>query len=339
MLLVDRQIFHFEQSWAESFVPKRISVVIPVYAAKAEGLDLVISLILSQKDDFDIELIVVNNGISEEFLEKNFYRTSNETIKIIKNNLNMGASYARNQGASHASGEFLLFVDSDIIGLTDDCLAFMVKTLLTDNDYGVIGAQAISYDSKDIELSLGRYSDPLFNRHREKYTKFEVEFNNTSCIMVRRRDFQLVNGFTDYIEYAHDDVDFGFKIRQLGLKCIVDYRAVCFHPAYSIKAKKQMQWMMYKNAIVFYFVNYKYSEILKFILHKIKLIILSLRNFHKPNYTHASTAFIADFKNEDPYINWPILVKVVLFLLPRIFIIAALRKERKEFLGRLPKIT
>ena len=89
----------------------KVSIIIPVYNTEPylrECLESVVSQTLE-----DIEIICVNDGstdASREVLEE--YRRRDERVAIIDQE-NQGASTARNTGLDTASGEYVLFLDSD----------------------------------------------------------------------------------------------------------------------------------------------------------------------------------------------------------------------------------
>lgn len=88
-----------------------ISVIIPVYNA-SKYLHRVISSILSQSYP-DWELILVNDGSTDDSLSicEEFSKMDRRIVVI--NQINRGASTARNNGMKKANGEFICFVDAD----------------------------------------------------------------------------------------------------------------------------------------------------------------------------------------------------------------------------------
>lgn len=88
----------------------KFSIIIPVYNT-SEYLEKCINSVLNQKYTY-FEIIIINDGStdnSSEILEK--YK-SNTKIRIIEQS-NHGLSYSRNIGVKYASGDYILFVDSD----------------------------------------------------------------------------------------------------------------------------------------------------------------------------------------------------------------------------------
>lgn len=88
-----------------------VSVVVPVYNVE-KYIARCIESILNQTHNH-LELILVNDGSpdrSGEICDE--YALKDDRIKVF-HTPNRGVSHARNTGLEHASGEYLLFVDSD----------------------------------------------------------------------------------------------------------------------------------------------------------------------------------------------------------------------------------
>ena len=91
------------------------SVIIPVYNTK-KYIKKCINSVLNQKTIDKIEIILINdssNDGSEKIIQS--YKNNN-IIKIINNKKNLGVGISRNYGIAAATGEYILFLDSD------DCL-------------------------------------------------------------------------------------------------------------------------------------------------------------------------------------------------------------------------
>lgn len=89
----------------------RFSVVIPVYNVE-KYIEKCIQSVLDQSHS-SVEIICVNDGSKDQsvnIITRNFHHIDNV---ILVHQENQGMSVARNTGISHASGEYILFLDSD----------------------------------------------------------------------------------------------------------------------------------------------------------------------------------------------------------------------------------
>lgn len=88
-----------------------VSVIIPVYNCEKYISDCVLSLVNQTYDD--IEIILIDDGSTDLSAERCRSLEKQYTNVHYYYQKNGGAASARNNGLSHASGEFILFVDGD----------------------------------------------------------------------------------------------------------------------------------------------------------------------------------------------------------------------------------
>lgn len=87
-----------------------ISVIVPIYNCE-QYIDRLINSILTQNYE-NFELILINDGSTDNSIEKLKKYNNEEKIKII-NKENTGVSDTRNKGLSIAKGDLICFIDSD----------------------------------------------------------------------------------------------------------------------------------------------------------------------------------------------------------------------------------
>jgi glycosyltransferase involved in cell wall biosynthesis len=92
-----------------------ISVIIPAYNAERTILETVVSVQRQTLSDF--ELIIINDGSTDRTLEL-LHSVTDERLRICSYE-NSGVSVARNRGISHATGEFITFLDADDLWTAD----------------------------------------------------------------------------------------------------------------------------------------------------------------------------------------------------------------------------
>lgn len=109
-----------------------ISVIIPAYNAERTILETITSV--QQQTFSDFELIVINDGSTDQTLEL-LYTVEDPRLKIFSYK-NGGPALARNYGISHATGEFIAFLDADDLW-TRDKLELQLATLKQHSEAGV----------------------------------------------------------------------------------------------------------------------------------------------------------------------------------------------------------
>lgn len=142
-----------------------VSIIIPVYNAH-EFLDKCINSVINQTYK-NIELIMINDGSTDNSLEIiNSYSKKYKFIHIFDQK-NSGAGAARNKGIQHATGDYLLFLDSDDY-IDNDYVETLINNI-GNNDVLVSGYKKIQND---------KY---IFTK-KPTYDKWSLyKFNSTSC--------------------------------------------------------------------------------------------------------------------------------------------------------------
>ena len=92
----------------------KVSIIVPVYRAESYLLKCVESI--AKQTHSNIEIILVNDGSPDNSGIVCDELAKNDERIIVIHKENGGVSSARNAGINVASGEYILFVDSD------DCL-------------------------------------------------------------------------------------------------------------------------------------------------------------------------------------------------------------------------
>lgn len=91
----------------------KLSIIIPVYNVEA-FIDRCLNSILIQTEcEFEIEVIIVNDGSSDMslFIAESFAKKYSNVF--VYSHSNAGLSYTRNVGLSYSTGDYIWFIDSD----------------------------------------------------------------------------------------------------------------------------------------------------------------------------------------------------------------------------------
>ena len=132
----------------------RISVIIPVYNVR-KYIEKCLDSILNQTVPFD-EIIVVNDGStdgSEIVCRK--YQSAHPGIILIEQK-NLGLSEARNRGMKRATGDYIVFVDSD--DWVSDCMCETIKSIVADRDLDVVYYAAQIVKETPVKISSEAYA-------------------------------------------------------------------------------------------------------------------------------------------------------------------------------------
>ena len=222
---------------------KRVSIVIPSYGEAKTLKDVVNAVFASSYKEK--ELIVVNNGISNEQLDKLI------GVKVVGDGKNLGVAAGRNLGAKASRGDYILFLDHDVI-LDTHAITRMVDVMEKDHRIGVVGPQIFYRSSPDtvwwsggtVKLPSGRVF--MDNRRCSGVRETDVV---PAAIMVRREVFERVGGFYEKYFLGFEDSDFCLRVKKNG------YRVVCACEASAYHDIDQMDLQRIFRRIFFIFRN------------------------------------------------------------------------------------
>lgn len=167
-----------------------ISVIIPIYKAEQYIRHCIEAVIDQELNAFDIECILIDDATPDRSMEIareviSEYHGSNISFVLLRHEENKGPSAARNTGISAASGEFLLFLDSDDV--------FLENTLKTFFSYH------LDYPSVDVIMGNTLWMEnqflsntPITGGNNAPY--FINDFSTIWRLVLRRKiDRQVVN--------------------------------------------------------------------------------------------------------------------------------------------------
>jgi O-antigen biosynthesis protein len=225
----------------ESIVPLRVphaalpkfSLVIPVYGQHLLTFTCLKSIAVTCAVH-DIEVIVMDDCSPTAAATE---LAKIEDVQFVRNEKNMGFLRTCNRGVEIAQGEYVVILNNDII-LTDGWLQAMLDVFLQHKNVGMVGAKLIYPDGVLQEAggivwrdgsawNVGRNDDA--NKPEYNYLR-EVDYCSGACLMLRREFWNTLGGFDErYVPAYYEDTDLAFRVRDAGLRVMVQPRAVVVH--------------------------------------------------------------------------------------------------------------
>lgn len=123
---------------------KKVSIIVPVYNSE-KYLERCIDSLINQSYH-NIEIILINDGSSDNSLDILRKYSKLDKRIIIINQLNQGSNIARKKGLDYSTGEYIMFVDSDD-WIELDAVSVLIK-LLDKLEYDVIKFNGILEPTK-----------------------------------------------------------------------------------------------------------------------------------------------------------------------------------------------
>jgi len=155
---------------------------------------------------------------------------------------NVGYAPANNVGLKHARGDHICFLNSDVFPGDPDWLELLIATEKSDESVGIVGA-LLNYEDGTLQHRgcaferLPEFADWVFAIHPDKGRRVTLPESHgaalavTGACMVMTRELALqLGGFDEgYVIGDFEDADLCLRAGELGLSCLVDYRAQLYH--------------------------------------------------------------------------------------------------------------
>lgn len=217
-----------------------VSIVIPNKDC-AEYLERCVSSIFEKSAYGRFEIVIVeNNSTTEQIFE--LYRSleaEHDNLKVVTFEGPFDFSAICNLGAAQSSGDVLLFLNNDTQVIACDWLERMLVHLNRKN-IGCVGAKLLYPNDliQHVGVIVPKWGPAHINELLPRdslgyfgYLRFPKEASAVTgaCLMVSKKNFELVDGFDTEFPVAYNDVDFCLRLRQKGLRVIVEPRAELYH--------------------------------------------------------------------------------------------------------------
>lgn len=194
----------------------KISVVICTYN-RAELIKGAVETLAGQ--DFEktaYEVIVVDDGGTDNTSEVVCGIKTDANIRYFKRP-HISRAAARNFGINQANGEYILFVDDDILAPSN-----LLSRHLEHLEKGgkiVVRGPVVNTPHYDLTLNDGA-----------KLQDYSMAFFCTCNASVNKKVLLDIGGFDeDFIDYGWEDTELGLRLRNLGYKVKFDTNAVVYH--------------------------------------------------------------------------------------------------------------
>ena len=161
-----------------------VSVIIPNFNGEAY-IEKAITSVLMQKATFLIELIIVDDGSTDESVKKiKLLQDTNPGIKLIELKVNSGKGYAVGAGYDIALGKYIQILDSDDYLLCEEKFQIQVSFMESNPSFCATAHNTLVFDiNKQNTLVPDIHEDREFSY--ESILKFEF-YCHTSSVLVRK---------------------------------------------------------------------------------------------------------------------------------------------------------
>lgn len=173
----------------------KVSVIVPCYN-QVEFLNECLISVLNQTYE-DWECIIVNDGSTDETEKISLEWEKKDSRFVYLKKENGGLCSARNYGIAHASGKYILPLDSDD-KIGSEYLERGIKVLEKDKDVGIVYCKAHLFGTENKDWIL-----PTFDK---KHLLCE---NLIFCsALYRKEDWKKIGGYDENLKYGWEDWEF-----------------------------------------------------------------------------------------------------------------------------------
>lgn len=199
--------------------------------------------VLNEAYPFTLELIAVDNGSRDK--TKEIIKEEFPLVRLIELDENLGYAAGNNRGISAASGDYVLFMNDDVV-LERGTLSAMYRELVARRTERVAAiAPCLKYPTGAIQHSLRKFPTPLnvlcdalalgkWHGRQYNHTKSQiVDQPMASCLMIDGPLLRKLRGFDDHPNFFlyFNDVDLSYRIHLAGYThyFLADHFAVHHH--------------------------------------------------------------------------------------------------------------
>ena len=212
-----------------------ISIILVNYNGQRFIRDCLESVV-KQVQDINYEVIIVDNSSTDDSVK--IIKDEFPFFRLICSDSNLGFGKANNLAVKHATGEHLLFLNTDTI-LIENTPEMLSDYLTEHKDVGAVGSRIIFKDGS-YQLSCGKLPNlivefiykiraQLDNRWHYTFSRFydklyaleqKIDWVTGACFMMRKDIFNQLGGFDEAFFMYFEDVDICKRVADLGLKVI-----------------------------------------------------------------------------------------------------------------------
>ena len=195
-----------------------VSLVIPCYNA-AGSLGVVLAGARRQTLA-PREVLVVDDGSTDDTAEV----ARRMGARVERHRRNLGLAAARNTGLAAATGDLVVFVDSDAVPHPD--LVRRLTAGYEDPSLAAVGGQVLEVGAAK---TVDRWRASFWRQTQGELALDDAPFVVGACCSLRRAAARDVGGFAVGFRTNGEDVDLSLRLRARGLRLAYDPRAVVFH--------------------------------------------------------------------------------------------------------------
>lgn len=188
------------------------------------------------------EVIMVDNASYDESVK--LVKNEFPWVQIVENNANLGYAEGCNLGLSHASGKIIAFLNMDVL-LESNWLEELVKVLTSEKNIGACCGKFFDFHGEKLqfpsELDVPQGSLEKCREIRNVYG---------AAFATKRSALQKIGLFDSKFFLYYDEIDWSWRLRLTGYKCIFVPTAIAYHSCGGGGGSyEQRRFLTYRNRL------------------------------------------------------------------------------------------
>lgn len=263
---------------------KKIAIIILNWNGKKDTLECLDSIRDMEHGTFNLEVIVVDNGSTDDSVEE--IRKQCQDVKILRNEKNLGFAEGNNVGIKYAlenGADYVMVLNNDT-QVDKNLITELLKAMEQNKTIGIAGPKI--YFAKGFEYHRHRYKETELGKviwyaggiidwrnvyafHRGvdevdygQYDKAEeTDFVSGCCMIVRREVFEKIGFFDPKYFLYFEDNDFCQRAKKASFKVYYIPQAILWHKNASSSEKPGSQIHLYYQTRNRFLFGLKFSSL------------------------------------------------------------------------------
>jgi len=267
----------------------KIIIIIPSYNGIKYFKDLLPSLAREKYNDFDLEIVIVDNNSTDssiEYVENNYPQ-----FTLIKNKENSGYVGANNIGYEYAKKkkvDYIYLLNQDTIvenGFLQPLYNFAIN-----NTFGSLQSKLRLHPDKEKINSLGNiihylgfgYTDQCYQLDNNNQEIKKINYSSGAGVFISMKVLEDLGYLFDETMFMYfEDLDLGWSLNILGYDNYIIPESIVYHK-YTASKNIKLEYWIARNRLWVMLKNYKISTsaliLLPFLLMEIVQILYSIKN-------------------------------------------------------------